>query len=281
MEKIIVSSEYFCVEDTLSCGQIFRYKQSGEGYIVFSLDKACYLYEQDDSTIILCEDEDKDYFYNFFDLDRDYKTICDFALNDEFSVVKKSASLGKGIRILNQNILETTFSFIVSQNNNITRIKGILERLCSSLGEKKSFMGQEYYAFPTAEKMAKESEEFYKRIGLGYRAGYIKNTAVSVINGLNLAQLSYLNTKELKKELVKIKGIGAKVADCISLFGYHRADSFPVDTWIEKVYKEDFFGTLTDRDKITDFFIERYGEYSGYIQQYLFYYKRSLEKKNK
>ena len=86
-----------------------------------------------------------------------------------------------------------------------------------------------------------------------------------------------LTTAELRKRLMKIKGIGPKVADCVALFGYHRADSFPVDTWIEKLYREDFKGTLKDRKKITDFFLNEFGEYSGYIQQYIFYYKRTLE----
>jgi len=279
MKKIIVSGEFFNIEDTLSCGQIFRFKPYENGFLIFSKDKACFARQLEDGVEITFNNEDENYFYNFFDLDRDYSKIYSLAVNDEISVVKTSASLGKGIRILNQDAEEMVVSFMVSQNNNIPRIKGILEKLCAILGEEKTFLGQSYYTFPSIEKLKNKSLEFYKSIGLGYRAEYIYNMAVSHTNKVSFEDFKALSTEKLKEELLKIKGIGKKVADCISLFGYHRADSFPVDTWIEKVYREDFNGTLTDREKIAEFFVSKYKENSGYIQQYLFYYKRSLENK--
>ena len=181
------------------------------------------------------------------------------------------------MRILRQNSEEMIFSFIISQNNMIPRIKAIIERTAQTLGEKKSFMGEEYFSFPKAEVLAKQSADFYYKSGYGYRADYMPSAAKSVLTDeFNISEQG-LTTAELRKRLMKIKGIGPKVADCIALFGYHRADSFPVDTWIEKLYREDFKGTLKDRKKITDFFLNEFGEYSGYIQQYIFYYKRTLE----
>ena len=133
------------------------------------------------------------------------------------------------------------------------------------------------FSFPKAEVLAKQSVDFYYKSGYGYRADYMPSAAKSVLTDeFNISEQG-LTTAELRKRLMKIKGIGPKVADCVALFGYHRADSFPVDTWIEKLYREDFKGTLKDRKKITDFFLNEFGEYSGYIQQYIFYYKRTLE----
>ena len=164
----------------------------------------------------------------------------------------------------------------------IPRIKAIIERTASALGEKKSFLGEEYFTFPTAKVLAAKDETFYKELGYGYRARYIVEVANAIVSGkIDLDKISGLSTETLKKSLMTLMGVGAKVADCIALFGYHRVDSFPVDTWIEKLYKEDFKGDLTDRNKITEWFLNEFKEYSGYVQQYVFYYKRSLEKNDK
>ncbi len=274
MKKIEFSKEFFNVLDTLDCGQLFRFAPFKAGYIVYSLDKCAYLYEDGENSVIECEDENAEYFYNYFDLARDYSAIFNRAISKSVPALTLSATAGKGIRILNQDKTEALFSFIVSQNNNIPRIKGIIERLCTALGEKKNFDGKEYYSFPTPEIMATMDGEFYKSIGLGYRAEYIRRLAVAITEGFDISAFDELSTKELKKNLVKIYGVGGKVADCVSLFGFHRSDAFPVDTWIEKVYKEDFNGALTDREKISDWFVSEFGEDSGYYQQYLFYYKR-------
>lgn len=275
MKTIEFDSTYFNIKDTLDCGQIFRYKPYKDGYLVFSRDTACYVYTKDDKTVIQCEDEE--YFKKYFDLDTDYLKINDFALSSPHNIVKTSATQAKGVRILRQDSEEMLFSFIISQNNMIPRIKAIIERTCEALGEEKYFYGEKYYTFPSFEVLAKYDAEFYKKLGYGYRAEYISEVANVLGKGdFNLKKLENLKTFELKKSLLTLKGVGPKVADCISLFGYHRTDSFPVDTWIEKLYYEDFGGTLKDRKKITEYFLNEFGDYSGYIQQYVFYYKRSL-----
>lgn len=280
MVKLIFSDQFFNIKDTLSCGQTFRFKPFKKGYIVNSSNKCCYCYNEDSSAIIECEDADRDYFYYYFDLDRDYKTIYESALSENVEILSLSAMLGKGIRILNQDSVEMLFSFIVSQNNNIPRIKGIIEKLCLLLGEKKCFYGQEYYAFPTIEKMAEQDLSFYQSIGLGYRAEYIRRLAVDLMSGMSISAFNKLSATELKSQLIKIHGVGPKVADCVALFGFHKSDSFPVDTWIEKVYREDFKGSIKDRAKISEWFTQRFKQNSGYYQQYLFYYKRISEKTN-
>ena len=278
MTKISFASEYFDVKDTLFCGQIFRFKTVDNGYMVYTLDKCAYVETAGDTTTVFCEDFDKDYFERFFDLSRDYASICASAKLSGNEFLAECAKYGKGIRILNQDKTEMLFSFIISQNNNIPRIKGIIERLCAALGEKKLFMGKEYHAFPSVEKMAAQPLEFYTSIGLGYRAEYVRRLAVEIANGLDINAYSALPTEGLKRRLIALYGVGPKVADCVTLFGYHRADSFPVDTWIYKVYRENFNGTLTNREKISKWFLSRFNENAGYFQQYLFHYKRIKEK---
>ncbi len=271
MQKIITDNTYFSPKDTLCCGQMFRYRPHDKGYLVFSRDKACYLYSADDKTIIECEDGE--YFHNFFDLGRDYGEIVEKVRSFNIPLLLKAANICKGIRILNQDLEETVFSFIISQNNNIPRIKGIIERICEALGNRHTFGGLEYHSFPSAEKIASQSADFFKGLGLGYRDRYLPKAAKE-LSAERIEAFKALDTPSLKKALTRLCGVGPKVADCISLFAFHRTDSFPVDTWVEKVYREDFHGEETNRAKINKYFTDTFKDMSGYVQQYLFYYKR-------
>ncbi|MBE7087851.1 MAG: DNA-3-methyladenine glycosylase 2 family protein [Clostridiales bacterium] len=281
MAELKFGSEYFDAKDTLTCGQTFRFREVENGFKVFSADKACRIKTDGEYTYLYCADQDVEYFKHYFDIKRDYAGIFSSALSESEDILKKSAIVGKGIRILNQDKTETLFSFIISQNNNIPRIKGIIERLCTALGDKKEFEGETYCTFPTPEKMASVDVDFYKSIGLGYRAEYVYRLSKSICDGYNIQNLDSLSTVELNKQLLFIYGVGKKVADCVSLFGFHRSDAFPVDTWIEKVYVDDFNGTLKDRAKIAEWFVDRFKDNSGYFQQYLFHYKRIMEKSSK
>jgi len=276
MKTIECDSRYFNAKDTLECGQIFRFRPIDEWYFVNSGNKACYLRTKDGKTEIKCEDDDVAYFENFFDLATDYAAINCRALKSGYPILEKAAALASGVRILRQNSTEMLFSFLVSQNNNIPRIKGILERLCVSAGEKMSSCGTEYFAFPSTERLKSEDIAFYKSMGLGYRADFFKGLA-DVICDERIDELKKLNGEELKKRLLTIRGIGDKVADCVRLFGFYKTDSFPVDVWIEKIYREDFCGKETKREKISREFSAAFGNDSGYFQQYLFHYKRNIE----
>lgn len=277
MTKIITEEEFFSVKDTLECGQIFRFKPFEKGYLVFSKDMACYAYNEDGKAVIECETENEGYFRHFFDLSRDYSLIYSRAKKSRYDIVSRAAEAGKGIRILNQDKTETLFSFLTSQNNRIPRIKSIIERTCSARGVKNSFLGEEYYSFPSPEELFDEDVGFYNGLGYGYRSDFIRSTAKRLIeNAGELDEMAVLSTTELKASLMSFKGVGPKVADCVSLFAYHKTDAFPVDTWIEKLYREDFNGAEKNRNKINEFFVNSFGEDSGYIQQYVFYYKRSI-----
>ena len=271
MEKFDYEAKYFNPEHTLDCGQIFRFEPFKDGYIVISGNNACYVHTDGFKTVVECENAE--YFYNFFDLARDYSEIVEKAKSYNIPLLSRSAETYSGLRLLNQQKEEMIYSFIISQNNNIPRIKGIISRICAGLGQKKEFMGKEFYAFPTTFALAGAGVEFYKSAGCGYRDKFLDETSKRIaVEGIS--DLENLDTYALKKALLTYKGIGGKVADCISLFGFSRRDSFPVDVWVEKVYKEDFGGLLTDRNKICEYFTGLFKENSGYVQQYLFYGKR-------
>lgn len=281
MKTIKFGNTFFNVEDTLTCGQFFAYEKFKQGYLARSLNKFCYCYNSGDSVYIDCNDKDEAFFRNFFDLERDYESLYFKALSENLPFLNLCVEKGKGIRILKQPKTENLITFMISQNNNIPRIKNSVKYLCEKLGETVEFNGNFYHAFPDAEKLARQDLSFFKDAGLGYRAEYLKELCQKLADGLDLEKFSLLSSEKLKDELLKIKGVGEKVASCVMLFSYSRFDSFPVDTWIEKIYRENFDGKLTDRKKISSFFIDKFGEESGIIQQYMFHYKRNLERGNK
>ncbi|HPG92070.1 MAG TPA: DNA glycosylase [Clostridia bacterium] len=264
----IEKAKNFDIKSILECGQVFRYiKYAENDYGVFSLDKYARVTQKGNSVEIFTDTPE--YFCNYFDLDRDYEKICRTVTVNE--IMSQAVEHGKGIRILNQDLTETLFSFILSSNNNIKRIQKIIECLCSTLGEKTKYG----YAFPTVEALASQSKLFYCESGCGYRADYIFKTAKKLTEGFDLDALKTMSTAEARKKLMSLDGVGGKVADCILLFGLRRTDVFPVDTWIEKVYENHFSnGNKLAPQKISEFFIQKFGENSGYAQQYLFYFER-------
>jgi len=268
-DKIILNNEKnFDIKSILECGQVFRYVKYAENdYGVFSLDKYARVTQKADEVEIITDNPQ--YFYDYFDLDRDYEKITQkVAVND---IMNRAAEYGKGIRLLNQDLTETIFSFILSSNNNIKRIQKIIERLCEEVGKKTKYG----YAFPSVEALAGKDKIFYCEKGCGYRADYIHKTANMLLEGFDLNALKNMPTVEARKSLMNLSGVGGKVADCILLFGLKRADVFPVDTWIEKVYENHFSdGIRLSPQKISEFFVKKFGEYSGYAQQYLFYFER-------
>ena len=270
--KFDFDSTYFVPEDVLECGQVFRYVPFKQGYAVYSADKACYVRRDGAKTVV--ETDWPDYFYNYFDLDRDYAAIVALAKKFAIPALTHAAHAAKGLRLLNQNAEETIFSFIISQNNNIPRIKGIIERMCMGLGEKREWQYGEYYSFPTAGEIASRPREYYRSIGAGYRDEYLCETGKRIA-AEGVEHLKSLDGRALRASLLTYKGVGPKVADCICLCGFGRGENFPVDTWMERIYREDFGGTLKDRKKINEYFCSLFGKYAGFIQQYLFYSKRS------
>lgn len=271
-------ANYFDPSATLDCGQTFRYSaEENGGFFILSGGRACRLYRRGGRTALQCAAEDEDYFLRYFDLARDYAPIYARARSCGVPFVAAAAEAGRGIRILNQDPEETIFSFLLSQNNHIPRIRMLISRICAALGEERFFGGERYYTFPSAKKLAEKGEEFYFALGCGYRAKYIAGTA-RVLSEESAAEYAALSTEKLREKLLSLPGVGPKVADCVALFAYHRTEAFPVDTWIEKVYREELGGTLKDRKKIAAYFAGLFGDAGGYIQQYIFRYERERRK---
>lgn len=258
-----IPSENFDARATVECGQVFRFENNGGIYEIVSSDKKCLLETKGEYTYLYTEYGE--YFHNYFDLDRDYGQIVD-ALSG-FPELSEAVKIGKGIRILNQDLFETIISFIISANNNIPRIKKIIERLCRLCGRK---IG-DYYAFPDLCAAAKLSFEDWQTIGAGFRDKYLFETVRILKNTSFLEKLSRADTDEATELLLTLPGVGPKVADCILLFGLHRTDSYPVDTWIFKSCRTDELNTTKAVHK---YYRERYGELAGYAQQYVFYAAR-------
>lgn len=262
---LVNNSDDFDIKQTLECGQVFRFKVRDFGYTVYSLSHKADIYCHNVGTKIFTKD--KKYFINYFDFFTNYARIK-LSLS-EYPNLKSAIEYGKGIRILNSDPLEMIIEFIISQNNNIPRIKSIIEKLCESYGEKID----DYYAFPTLEKLKTIPLEFFKSIGCGYRDKYLYDT-IKILDCNFIESISKMSTYDARKKLMTLKGVGRKVADCILLFGYHKTDVFPTDTWIVKVYNKINNAKVTDANKISCEFVKQFGDLSGYAQQYLFYQMR-------
>lgn len=186
--------------------------------------------------------------------------------------LQKAVEYGAGMKILRQEPWEATVSFIISQNNNISRIKAIIKRLSENYG---TSINGAYFAFPTAEELKDVKAADYARLGCGYRADYLEETVKKMLdNKIDFDFLTSCGFAEARETLLKLKGIGPKVADCICLFGLNYLDAFPVDTWIKKVMETLFLKRSATNREIGEYAKNAFGEYAGLAQQYLFYYAR-------
>ncbi len=258
--------EEFDLPHTLDCGQAFRWKCDENGlWSGIAFNKHLTLEKLKDGTVVLYNTNKEDFnliWKNYFDLDRDYAKIVNILSQNE--TMKAACEYSYGIRILNQEPFETLCSFIISQNNNISRIKGIVERLCENFGEK--IDGG--YTFPTAQKMATLTVEDLAPLRSGFRAKYLIDAAQKVASGeVDLYHLRYFTLENAQQELMKIKGVGPKVADCALLFSHHQDRAFPKDVWIKRAMDTLFGGELPDCAK----------EYAGIAQQYIFFYARDTK----
>lgn len=256
----------FDLPHTLDCGQAFRWiEDQNSVWRGAAFGKYLELEKLEDGTVVLYNTTEADFnniWLDYFDLNRDYLEITKQISKN--CVLEKAAKYGYGIRVLNQEPWETLCSFIISQNNNIKRIKGIIERLCENFGEEKGG----YYTFPTAEKLSALSVNDLAVLRCGFRAKYIIDAANKVSSGeVKLESLKNLPIDEARNELMKIVGVGPKVADCTLLFSLHHIDAFPKDVWIKRAMEVLFGGELPDCAK----------PYAGIAQQFIFFYARETK----
>ncbi len=251
---------------TLDCGQAFRWEEKQNGiWCGVAFNRYLELEKLTDGTIILYNTSVEDFdniWCDYFDFNRDYGEIITEISSNE--ILKKASNFGKGIRVLNQEPWETLCSFIISQNNNIKRIKGIISRLCENFGEEING----YYTFPTAEKISSLTLEDLSVLRSGFRAKYILDAAQKIANGeIDLYNLKNLSTDEARAQLMKIKGVGPKVADCALLFSHKHIDAFPKDVWIKRAMEVLFDGELPQEAV----------PFAGIVQQYIFFYARETK----
>lgn len=264
MSKLIFEkTRDLSLKDTLDCGQCFRFKEREDGsFCGVVRGKAATVRMCGDSLVIDgAEEADRDLWADYFDLGFDYAVVREH-LASLHPVMADAARFAPGIRILHQEPFEALISFIISQNNNIKRITGIVDRLCESFGEQ---IGEGLYAFPTAERLAALSPDDLAPIRAGFRHRYIIDAAEKITDGtVDLEQLRDLPYDAARSALMQITGVGVKVADCVLLYGLHRLESFPLDVWMKRA-----MATLFDGMDPSAF-----GAYAGVAQQYIFHYAR-------
>ena len=278
----------FELADIFECGQCFRWNKQEDGSYtgifkrnVINVKKEnCH---QGTSLVTIkgiCDGNIKDVVEDYFDLNRNYEEIKE-KLSKIDDNVKTSIEYGKGIRILNQDLWEMIISYIVSANNNIPRIKGIIERLSKAYGDEIEWNGKKYYTFPTPEQLKDVTVEDYRKLGTGFRDIRLYETVHMILDKkVDLEQLqNEPDTNKVREQLLTLSGVGPKVADCILLFStLKRFEVFPVDVWVRRVMNELYIKnedeTKVNKKQIEKLAHEKFGNLAGIAQQYLFYWKR-------
>lgn len=272
---VLTNVKDFNLKNIFDCGQCFRWNEQNDGAYIGVANSRALKISQENDTVTFYDTSIEDFnniWFNYFDFNTDYQEIKQVLSSD--LILKSATEFGNGIRILNQELWECVVSFIISASNNIPRIKKIINTLCELYGEKISYMGKTYYAFPTPEKIYSLGISGLAPIKAGFRDKYIISAAEFFMKDFNESYFHTLDYKSAKKELMKISGIGNKVADCILLFSLSKRNSFPVDVWIKRVIEHFYFEEEQTIENIQKFSKEKFGELGGYAQQYLFYYAR-------
>lgn len=272
----------FDLEQIFECGQCFRWDRREDGSYLGvagqSLAKMSMAQESGFLKIELLrsgDGEDENFWKKYLDLDRDYGKIKEeLCRKDE--KIREAVEFGSGIRILSQDPFEMVISFIISQNSNIPRIKKCINSISEKYGKKiGDYEGRTYYAFPTPNALAKATEAELMDLKLGYRAAYIVKTVSIILGNMdNFDRIESMEYEEAKEFLLRLSGIGPKVADCILLFGLRHFHAFPIDVWVKRIMHEAYGFEEKDLKGMQDFAKEKFGENAGLAQQYLFYYIR-------
>lgn len=264
----IILSEIKCLNIALSvdCGQSFRWTENEDGSFHCVVKNKSVDILQNEKEIIFKNTTQEDFekiWIPYFDLNEDYEKICKLFENDKY--LKKACEKYYGIRILKQDPWEAICSFIISQNNNIPRIKGIISRLCENFGEK---INEKDFSFPSYDVLAKMEVEDLQILRAGFRSKYIIDAARKFSSHeIKIEEIEKMPIEEARAELMKIKGVGKKVAECALLYGFGRHEAFPVDVWVQRIMEEFYPNGFPKFTK----------GYEGIAQQYLFHWRRNLK----
>ena len=280
---VIDNCTTFELKDIFECGQCFRWNKEQDGSYIGVVNNNVIKVTKNENEVTfksVGEDNLKELVTYYFDLERDYDAIKE-KLSKIDENMKKSIEYGKGIRILNQDLWETIISFIISANNNIPRIKGIIDRMSKAYGKEIIFEGKNYYTFPIVDELSKANIEDLRKLGLGFRDVRVYETTKIIKE--KQVDLDYLRKEKdfnkVRDVLLTLPGVGPKVADCILLFSsLKRWEAFPIDVWVRRVMNELYIGnedeTKVKKEQIEKIAYEKFGSLAGIAQQYLFYWKR-------
>lgn len=261
-----ITIENFDIRKICYSGQCFRMKEKEDNtFEIIAYGHYLEVYQTENVLTMSCtKTEFHSVWKTYLGLEDDYETITGL-VNEDDRYMKTAMSFGFGIRILKQELWETIVSFLISQQNNIPRIKKSIQMLCEQYGEKKTNLkGEVFYTFPKPEALHQLTDRELKECNLGYRSKYILKTAQAIVDGtFDLELLPELSYEDARKELMKLYGVGIKVSECICLYALHHLNAFPIDTHIQKVL---------DMNYPTGFPFDKYQGYSGALQQYAFYY---------
>lgn len=261
--------DYFSLEQICLSGQCFRMKrEDGEGsrYSLIAGDRYLEIEQQGNVNTFYCDEQTFEHFWkDYFDLERDYAD-CIGRINPRDTYLADAAAFGAGIRILRQDLWEMIVTFLISQQNNIVRIRRCIQNICEAYGEERTDgRGRPYYGFPKPEALAGLDEDALKACNLGYRSKYVVRTAKSVVSGeIDLGAVRCMSYKKAREELLKLFGVGEKVADCICLFALHHLQAFPMDTHMIQALNVHYKRGFPNR---------RYKDIKGIMQQYIFYFE--------
>lgn len=266
------------LHDTVTCGQCFRFfEEEDNSYTMILSDRVINVKQKNNNLFIESNNDDKleEVVRYYFDLDRDYDEINKKIIKLD-NTIKKCVENSKGLKILNQEPFEMLISYIISQNNKVSRISNSINYISEKFGSKVLFKDKEYFLFPKYKQLKNIDLNILKESKVGFRDKYILNALKRIEDGkLNINEINNMNTKEALEYLEKVKGIGPKVASCILLFGYSRLDVFPIDTWVKKAIEYLYDDIPANQNKITEFAHEKYGDYCGLALQYMFHYMRN------
>lgn len=289
---LIEEVKNFKLKHIFECGQIFRFQEISEGnFIVIAFGKLIELKEENNNILIYnsTEEEVKNIWLKYFDLDRDYSKIKEELSKD--NLLRESIEFGYGVRVLNQDPFEMLLSFIISARNNIPSIKKTVNKISIMWGQKIDYKGNVYYAFPSIYEIKNATLEEIQETGASFRSKYIIDTIQNVYNSTkeredlkenednpflkyNLDYIKSLNDDECHDALQEFKGVGAKVADCIMLFSMEKTSAFPVDVWVKRAMIHFYGAEESSLNKIRIFARNKFGKLAGFAQQYFFYYAR-------
>ncbi len=277
-DLLIEDVDFFDVKDIFSCGQAFRAFEEEDGSYTNVAHGKIINISNDKGNIIIKNSNIKDFYkiwVRYFDILRDYGELRDALSFDE--TLSSAMEYGKGIRILNQEPFETIITFIISANNGIDRIKKSVDMISRMYGSKiGEYRGREYFSFPSPQELSlAKAEDLREYARVGFRDKRIVESAKMIQGGeISMEEIRKMPLEEAREELMKLPGVGPKVADCVLLFAFEKSESFPVDVWIKRVMEELYLHKNTPKGKIAQAGREIFGENAGFAQQYLFYYGR-------